>query len=924
MPPPPKKPKKERGDNLAVKYPDWEFVEPEQARCPWCHKLIKMTKSSLTGVESHNRTCKVRKAQENGQAEAPIMKDLREMGASACSLKTTLDLIVNAGLPLSIAEGTFFKRFVHSLCPTFVLPSRRALGREIRRRLQDHSQATADELRDILDLSLTIDIWSRSSRSSFISLTGHFVSEGSLRSKLIDFIELTGRHTGENIARHVHDALQASQCLLKVRAFTTDSASSNFRAMTVLKDVLHMGDFVHLGCVAHKLHLCVVNGLGMWASTSLEDLKQSQDSQFDSTNAAGDHPAVLGPDAVDYALQDLIREDDRFLELDENDDDGDDSDLGSADIDGDLDRAWSEGVETDGSRDTKSVSGLLKKLRSHARLLRVSNVAHDLLDESISRSYDGKLKFQVIPRDVVVRWNSTSRLLSWFVKFRDGFGLFQRQCLARPKSDPLRQHMSRYALTPRDEDLTDGLLELLSPFEKVTKTLSGSSYVTISSIRPAIRGLLRKLNVCAGDHRSLSRLSKGLADKFEYYFQYALQPNSITGDICVCSTFLDPKYSSTEFQADGHQSVKSVISYFSIDGATPDDDSDDTESVDSRRALGREIRRRLQDHFQATADELRDILDLSLTIDIWSRSSRSSFISLTGHFVSEGSLRSKRIDFIELTGRHTGENIARHVHDALQASQCLLKVRAFTTDSASSNFRAMTVLKDVLHMGDFVHLGCAAHKLHLCVVNGLGMWASTSLEDLKQSQDSQFDSTNAAGDHPAVLGPDAVDYALQDLIREDDRFLELDENDDDGDDSDLGSADIDGDLDGAWSEGVETDGSRDTKSVSGLVKKLRSHARLLRVSNVAHDLLDESISRSYDGKLKFQVIPRDVVVRWNSTSRLLSWFVKFRDGFGLFQRQCLARPKSDPLRQHMSRYALTPRDEDLTDGLLELLSPFEK
>ncbi|KAF4684816.1 hypothetical protein FOZ60_007304 [Perkinsus olseni] len=489
---------RKRPTSLEKHFPKWRRVDPMEgegeevpmAECPRCFKKIKMNRGSLSGVRAHEKSCTVREA----ETEAEFERVSKQEGARTFSLETLIELVVEAGLPLNVVENSAFQKFVKSLCVSFVMPSRRSLAREIKKKVHHHSQAITDELSSIPDIGITCDVWSRSSRSSFVGIVAHFYSDAEgLGRRLIDFVDLKGRHTGANIASCIYTSLEAAGCLGKIRSITTDSASSNFRAMDLLRTEYGMGEtgFVHLTCLAHKLHLSIANSLGFWATASTSDEFSDSGEEDAGDNALTSTTGLEAPLCEQQERLDLLR-DEQFLAGD--DDDGSEA---SADIDDSYDEAWREDVDRSTNRSTKGIGSLLKKLRNHSRFIRQSNIAFDLLHQSVEESLRDAHRFRIIPRDVVVRWNSTHKLLSWFSTYREGFAKYQRQCLARRGSDKLRLYMKANALSPSDEELIDTLQDLLAPFEQATRKFSGSTFTTISSVRAVTRGLSRKLKTGA-------------------------------------------------------------------------------------------------------------------------------------------------------------------------------------------------------------------------------------------------------------------------------------------------------------------------------------------------------------------------------------------------------------------------------------------
>ncbi|EER08848.1 hypothetical protein Pmar_PMAR023987 [Perkinsus marinus ATCC 50983] len=168
---------------------------------------------------------------------------------------------------------------------------------------------------------------------------------GQLRRTLIDFIDLKGRHTRANIADSVYAALPKCNCVSKICPFTTDSASTNFRAMDLLRERMVV-TFAHLGCAGHKLHLSVTNSFGLCVteSASVEDIGRSQED-IESGSNDGNDDVPHG----DLELGDLVREDNSFLGQDYSSESESESSLSEEfDLNSDEDAAWGVGVDTVG------------------------------------------------------------------------------------------------------------------------------------------------------------------------------------------------------------------------------------------------------------------------------------------------------------------------------------------------------------------------------------------------------------------------------------------------------------------------------------------------------------------------------------------------------------------------------------------------
>lgn len=103
--------------------------------------------------------------------------------------------------PFTVVEEPSFIEFVHSLHPSALVPS----ADTIKRNIYNLYEVNVKKIKDILQMvpgkiSFTTDIWTSPSTKSFLSLTAHFIDkEWKLRSVIVDFIQMYGSHTGENI-----------------------------------------------------------------------------------------------------------------------------------------------------------------------------------------------------------------------------------------------------------------------------------------------------------------------------------------------------------------------------------------------------------------------------------------------------------------------------------------------------------------------------------------------------------------------------------------------------------------------------------------------------------------------------------------------------------------------------------------------------
>lgn len=110
-------------------------------------------------------------------------------------------------------------------------------------------------------ISLTMDGWSTKNLLPFTAIRGHWLNEKwEYCSKLFDFTEVIGDHSGENQSHMLPDCLSRLGIPFeKTLAITVDNASNNDTLFAFLIKDYGLSDEAehHVRCLAHILNLCV-------------------------------------------------------------------------------------------------------------------------------------------------------------------------------------------------------------------------------------------------------------------------------------------------------------------------------------------------------------------------------------------------------------------------------------------------------------------------------------------------------------------------------------------------------------------------------------------------------------------------------------------------------------------------------------------
>ena len=129
--------------------------------------------------------------------------------------------IVISQQPFTVTEEPTFREFVQSLHPAAKLPTANTIKKNIIDCYSTEIKKIQEMLQNFSDrISYTIDIWTSISAKAFLAITAHFINkEWELQSVIVDFIQIWGKHTGENIKEIFISFLQDFEIQSKVKIF---------------------------------------------------------------------------------------------------------------------------------------------------------------------------------------------------------------------------------------------------------------------------------------------------------------------------------------------------------------------------------------------------------------------------------------------------------------------------------------------------------------------------------------------------------------------------------------------------------------------------------------------------------------------------------------------------------------------------------
>ncbi|CAF1296806.1 unnamed protein product [Didymodactylos carnosus] len=236
-------------------------VKVLQAECNLCHVRIK-TKNwntstllrHLTGVHKIDHLSDTAAIDRKCRNKLPLLKQ-RRLNAVA------IEAIIQDGRTFNDFNKPGIQRFFQEALPGFIPPSRHNVKRRLKR-LHIQAAATLIKTLEIIDhIAITLDFWTDRKMSSYMVLTGHYINERfKLNSCILRFSKFDHRHFSPNIDTEIEKQLKELHIFDKITTITCDGASNLIGAFRYFS----RDDIQRIQCMAHKLHLVVCNGLGLW------------------------------------------------------------------------------------------------------------------------------------------------------------------------------------------------------------------------------------------------------------------------------------------------------------------------------------------------------------------------------------------------------------------------------------------------------------------------------------------------------------------------------------------------------------------------------------------------------------------------------------------------------------------------------------
>jgi zinc finger BED domain-containing protein 1 (E3 SUMO-protein ligase ZBED1) len=207
----------------------------------------------------------LKKNRDDSDEKSFSQKDLEEL---------LIKWIVSSNQPLSEVDEHNFRAFINALNPSFQIPSRNTLKKNIEIKYQEEKERIKIRLQLAPNsFSLTSDVWTSCSNDSYLSLTCQYIdSDWRMNKILLDIDKLHRPHTAKNIGARIYEILEEFDITDKTKTITTDGGKNMVNCLQEIEEIARKNSkqlsLTHIPCAAHQLNLVVNSGLSVFENNT--------------------------------------------------------------------------------------------------------------------------------------------------------------------------------------------------------------------------------------------------------------------------------------------------------------------------------------------------------------------------------------------------------------------------------------------------------------------------------------------------------------------------------------------------------------------------------------------------------------------------------------------------------------------------------
>lgn len=365
-------------------------------------------------------------------------------------------------------------------------------------------------------IAIAGDCWTSSNGHAFLAVVGSWITNNwTLETGLLNFIELHGAHTGDNIGQATFDSMKDHGIIGQMISQTTDSASNNDTGFAKLSALISESGITtkwnlsesQIRCLAHIIHLAVMDLL-LNIKAIPPDTPLDTPDPMGSINISSEEAEELAPNPATSA---------------------------------------EPGLDVDVSVD---LSSAFDKLRKISKVVRSSPQRLDVWYLTIQRIEDGKAasdpKYQRrTPKRPIIdsptRWGSLGHMLERGLEFRDAI---DHLC----DNNHLKIY-TPYKISEEEWRLIAHVLGWLKVFRSASDRMAGQEYPTLSFALITYVTLLRHIDNISKSPSAIG--SAGLRVGVEACKAKLLKffdKSTFESELYYIATVLDPRFKVSLFR----------------------------------------------------------------------------------------------------------------------------------------------------------------------------------------------------------------------------------------------------------------------------------------------------------------------------------------------------------------------------------------
>ena len=252
---------------------DGRRIDEKNVRCHLCNKAIGYS-GNTTNLSQHLNKWHPEVLSSSMAETSP--KSLTQVTLKSCAFRPTAKMATNSqraqqitqGIaefiardmrPISVIEGKGFQNLLAIIDPSYQVPSRKHVMKNIQDMYSKVRLCLLAEMEDIQSVGLTTDHWTSRAMDSYLGVTVHFITQDwELKKRVLQVRQVKERHTGNNVASDLKAVTTEWNLDSKVTGVTTDNTSNMVAALVLLP-------WPRMPCFAHTLQLAVKDGLKVQA-----------------------------------------------------------------------------------------------------------------------------------------------------------------------------------------------------------------------------------------------------------------------------------------------------------------------------------------------------------------------------------------------------------------------------------------------------------------------------------------------------------------------------------------------------------------------------------------------------------------------------------------------------------------------------------